>query len=226
MSVTVLIPAATTLLTTLDTVKLELGLMSVDTDDMLLERLIQRASSVIARECNRVFGRQTVVETLQGSASRLLGLSCVPIVSVTEVLEDGVVVVSSQYSIEDAEAGALYRQQGWTRSGGQRMWGTEALSSGYILPGLSTLRYTITYVAGWFLPPETSPTLPGGIEQACLDTVKQWYNDVAGSGSGELAAMQVGQLRVQYRQSPSTSGGAASLPPSALDALRQYRRVT
>ena len=153
MAVTVVTPASTTLLTTVGRVQAELGLTAGEDTD-LLAGMIERASSAIARECRRVFGRETVTETLDGSGSRLLALSRTPIVSVASVTEDGVALAATEYAVEDAEAGALYRQDGWGRAGGYRMWGTEAFSSGYILPGsASTLRYAVTYTGGYLLPP-------------------------------------------------------------------------
>lgn len=218
MGVTVIAPATTTLLTTLARAKAELG-MTDATSDTILTDMITRASSAIARETRRVFGRETVVETLDGSGSRLLGLARTPIVSITEVLEDSVVVPTADYSVEDAEAGAVYRADGWGASGGYRMWGTEAFSSGYILPGLSTLRYAVTYVAGYVLPSEASPTLPGSVEQACLETVKSWFGEMEGGDA--VSAVQIGQLRVSY--AASNSEQAAGLPSKALALLRNYR---
>jgi len=215
MSVTVVTPAATTLLTVLDRVQAELGL-AAGTDEDILHDLIDRASSAIARETGRVFGRETVTETLDGSGSRLLPLSRTPVVSVSAVTEDGTAI--TDYSVEDADAGALYRADGWGRSGGLRMWGTEAFSSGYILPGYQDRRYSVTYVAGYKLPAEDGANLPGAVEQACLDTVKAWY--MARDADPGISSVGVGQLKVSYRNESSTPPG--SLPASALGLLRNY----
>lgn len=223
MSIQVLTPATTTLLSTLDTVKLELGL-DVDTDDVLLDRLLQRASDAITRECQRVFGRETVVETLQGSGGSLIGLTRRPVVSITEVLEDSVVVDPAQYVIEDAEVGALRRTSGgWVKGSESRMWGQEAFASGYILPGGTAYNYIVTYVAGFVLPPEVSPTLPGDVEQACIETVRDWYSRSGGSSTGSPTSLQVGMLRVQYSASSSSSSTNGRLPQIALDLLRNYK---
>lgn len=218
MSITVSVAADSTMLTQLDRVKRELGL-TADTDDLILEEMIDRASSAISKETRRVFGRETVTETLDGTGTRLLGLTRTPIVSITSITEDGETVAGSEYSVEDADAGAVYRANGWGRSGGLRMWGTEAFSSGYILPGYQDLRYSVTYVAGYVLPTEASPTLPGAVEQACIETVKAWY--LARDVDPALSSVQVGQLRVSYRdQAANTAPG--SLPASALGLLRNY----
>lgn len=218
MGVVVVTPATVIQLTTVERVQNELGL-SAATDLEILDDMIRRASSEISRECRRVFGRETVTETLDGSGSRLLGLSRTPIVSITSVTENGVALSASEYSIEDAESGAVYRQDGWGRSGGLRMWGTEAYTSGYILPGYQDQRYAVTYTAGYYLPAEAAPTLPGAVEQACLETVKAWYAERTTAGS--LVEFQEGDVRLKYaaRAAPSAT---LSLPPAALGLLRNH----
>lgn len=226
MSITVVEQAGTWFLTTLARVKAELGITET-TDDTMLIDLIDRASSAIAEETGRVFGVETVTETLDGSGSRLLGLSRTPIIEVVTVTEDDVEI--TDYSVEDKRVGALYRAAGWGRSGGLRMWGSEAFSSGYILPGIgASLRYAVTYQAGYVLPVEASPylmpgyddaqNLPGAVEQACLETVKAWYMDR--DADPGVSSVQVGQLKVSYRNEDGSIGG--SLPAAALGRLRNY----
>lgn len=231
-----MVPCATQFLTTLDHLKDELGITD-ETDDTILVGMIDRASSAIARECGRMFGVETVYETLKGTNSQILGLERAPIVSVTSVLEDSEPI--TDWSIEDAEAGALYRQAGWRRGQGvygTGGWGTEAYASGYILPGgYSEQRYIVTYRAGYTLPPFESdyvvsgtddpPNLPGGVEQACLETVKTWYSQRDGVVA-DASAVQVGALRVQYGGNSLTESAARlGLPANVIGMLRQYRRV-
>jgi len=223
MSITVGVPASNALLTTRETAKRDLGITTTEDDDIISDMIV-RASSAIARETRRSFGVETVTETLDGTGSRLLGLSRYPIVEVTEVTEDGTAI--TDYSVEDVEVGALYRPVGWGRSGGLRMWGTEAFASGYILPGYQDQRYSVTYRAGYLLPSDVNPylldgtpqNLPGAVEQACIETVKAWY--MARDADPELSSVQVGQMRVTYKNDPTTATG--SLPASALGLLRNY----
>lgn len=225
MGVVVVEQAGTWFLTTLARVKGELGITESD-DDELLTDIIDRASSVIADETGRVFGVETVTETLDGTGSRLLALTRTPIIEVTAITEDDQDI--TDYSVEDRKAGALYRAVGWGRSGGMRMWGTEAFASGYILPGYTGARYSVTYRAGYVLPGEVNPylmagpadaqNLPGAIEQACLETVKAWY--LERDADPGISSVAVGQLKVSYRNEASTPTG--SLPASALGRLRNY----
>lgn len=220
MSVTVVVPATSTLLTTLDRVRRELSI-SENTDDLILEEMIVRASSAIARETRRSFGIETVTETLDGSGSRLLPLSRSPIVQVTAVTEDGTAI--TDYSVEDAEAGALYRANGWGRSGGLRMWGHEAYASGYILPGYQDQRYSVTYRAGYTMPSEADANLPGAVEQACLEAIKSWF--MSRDTDPAISSVRVGQLSVSYRGESASSTPPGSLPASALGLLRNYYQV-
>lgn len=227
MSVTVVTSATNNLLTLRETVKRELGIDVVDDDDTISDMIV-RASSAIARETRRTFGIETVTETMDGTGSRLLGLSRTPLVEVTEVTEDGTALDASEYSVEDAEAGALYRQVGWGRSGGLRMWGTEAYASGYILPGYQDQRYSVTYRAGYLLPSDVNPyllpadpqNLPGAVEQACIETVKAWY--FARDVDPQLTSIRSGQLGVTYQRGDQSQTQLGSLPPSALGLLRNY----
>ncbi len=156
MALVVLTAAPTILLETLDHIKEELGITD-SSQDGLLTRMLRDASSAIARYCNRSFGAQRYQETLKGSGSQTLGLFASPVLSVTQVLMDTEVVDPNEstegYTIEDAEAGALYRPCGWGQTVALLSWGWQAYSSRYILPGgTNTLRYTVTYTAGYLLP--------------------------------------------------------------------------
>src|SRR6185437_5434891 len=160
MGIAILTRAPSNLLSTLDRVKAELSITDTSSDDVLFD-ILARASSAITKEClggaTRSFGVQTVQETIKGSGSQILSLSLSPVLSVTQVLQDTEVLdpldPDQGYSIEDAEAGALYRACGWGQTVALLSWGWESYASRYILPGgTQTLRYTVTYTAGYFLP--------------------------------------------------------------------------
>lgn len=239
MAVQVLEPAATWYLTSLERFKAEVGLDTAE-DDEVIESMISRASQIIARECRRTFGLQKVQETLAGSGSVLLELSQVPIVAITEVLEDSAVVDSSEYFVEDADVGAVYRENGWGRTTALRAWGTEAYASGYILPGnASRMRYIVTYYGGYIMPGELNPylppdspddlrkDLPGDLEEACLETVKTWFDTRTGASAGTASSIGIGQLRVTYGANAAQQQTARqTLPPVALGILQNYKRVT
>jgi hypothetical protein len=177
MGLAVLSAPATTLLTTVQRVKDELDITDTSSDDLLLY-MITRASSAIARECGRpFFGVTQYQETVKGSGSQLLGLTAVPLLAISQVLQDQEVLsplqpgTSEGYAIEDAEAGALFRAEGWGQSVALLSWGWEAYGSRYILPGgTNTLRYTVTYWAGYLLPPQADYLSYDPTAQNRLDT--------------------------------------------------------
>lgn len=242
MPIIVTVPPTGSALTTVARVQAELGLSG---DDILLSALIEEASSAIIRECGWPFGLATYVETMKGSNSQYLGLSRVPIVSVSEVLEDGVAVAQvpatpwstpseDNYYLDDLTAGSLFRPIGWGRTTGLKMWGWESFASGYILPGGNSLfRYQVTYQAGYTLPsddnwtPAFNPTypagpqpLPGAVQRACIETVKAWW--FARAQDTTVQSESTGDERVVYNNVPTQAG---SLPSTALALLRTYRRV-
>lgn len=252
MALRVLSAPATELLTTLDRLKDELGIPQTDTsdDDVLYDTLV-RASSAIVRTTGRTFlGVATYQETLAGSGSQLLALSNVPVLAVTEVLADQDALPTlvddrdDGYAIEDAQAGALYRPSGWTRGSGARRWGQESYGSRYILPLTSgTLRYSVTYSAGYLLPYQRDylpydptagssgsgvpaqrsdpPPLPGAIEQACLLTTKGWY--LARARDKSVQSQSIGTVTVHY--APDAAAASGVLPTAALGLLHEYRRI-
>jgi hypothetical protein len=164
---------STTLLSTLERVKADLGFTDTSNDDVLLD-ILTRASDAIARECGRpFFAVGSYTETVRGSGSQLLALACAPVLLVSAVYEDTTLLspidpanpsdpnLFDGYYIEDAEAGALYRPGGWSQRTALLAWGAEAYSSRYILPGGTSLaRYTISYTAGYRMPYEASSYIP------------------------------------------------------------------
>jgi hypothetical protein len=262
MGLAVLTIPATPLLTTLDRVKDELGITDTSSDDVLYETL-KRASSAITRECGRpFFGIAQYQETLKGSGSQLLGLSCVPVLAVTQVLQDQEVIAAFDpstnegWAIEDAEAGALFRPEGWGQSVALLSWGWQAYGSRYILPGgTNTLRYTVTYWAGYLLPPQADYLLYDPTAGNTLDPNKPQHTiavppllPAAGAmadppplpGAIEQACLltvkawyfqrqrdvSLAEVRVGQRQETySLPLEDRALPSVALGLLRNYRRV-
>lgn len=264
MSLTLLQAAPAQILTTLDRVKAELGItgtaQDTTTNDDILAAIIGRASSVISRYCNRPygFGRIQVTETIRGSGSQLLGVSQAPLLSVSQILQDTEVLTQVDptqpttpnfqdgYYIDDSEAGAIFRAQGWGQTVALMSWGWEAYASRYILPGGTQLqRYSVTYTAGYLLPVEQidalsapgtgndalydptytaaypfdqdAPPLPGAVEEACLVTAKEWW--FTRQRDYTIAAQQTADQRIQY-----APRGESILPILALGLLRDARR--
>ena len=146
---TVLTPASSRALTTLATVKDEIGITD-DTADARLQRWIDEASERIETYLGRVLASETVRETFRlTGAPGCLGLARRPVAAVASIGVDGAALASDQYEI-DATAGLLY-----PISGDQRVrW------FGYTV--------IVTYTAGY----TSISALPRPIEAACLGLVR------------------------------------------------------
>ena len=156
-----------TLLTTKRRVKVELGLSLTDTSkDELLDDLIAEASASIEGYCGRAFGRAAVTETLPGTGRTRLMITRTPVVTVTSVAYNDSTISSSEYVIEDADAGFLYRDDGWYWTVAQD---AGALVPRYV-PSLGINDYTVQYTGGYLLPGDDvhAATLTMATSTACL----------------------------------------------------------
>lgn len=190
MGVTVTVAADSKHLTTTAAVKGVLG-VSAARFDAELERLIGAATSAIEAYVEHVYARQTYEESVNGSAHPMLMLTNTPIVSVT-----GIVCESSpieDYSIHDADAGVLYRAAGWLMSAWVG-WGAESQGR---MQGTGEKIYTVTYEAGYITPGLPDPDLPAHIEQACIETVVDWYSSAKRDSA--VKSKKVGDLSISYK---------------------------
>lgn len=141
-------------LTTLDNVKQWLGLNSV-TDDALLSRLITSVSDYIQAWLNRQIAVTAYTETRDGNGRDFMLTANFPLVSVTSVVVDGVIIPSSTaynmpgYYLDSKMQSIRLRQQLFTKGRGN-----------------VSLSYTAGYAA---TPPE--------LEQACIETIALRYRE-------------------------------------------------
>lgn len=169
MSITVSSSAATTKLTTLDRVKRDLNTTAI-ADDKLLDDLIQHASDYIVSYTGRKFAKETVVEKLPASGGAHMLLSRTPVVSITGVSHDGTTISSTSYVLEDEKAGLIFRETGWADTAIYVSEITRRPSR------FGRKDWQFTYIGGYDLPGSTSgQTLPGDLERACIELVKNWY---------------------------------------------------
>lgn len=143
MPITVTTRPLKTRLASLAAVKADIKL-TTETDQRLIE-LIDTASDTIRTHCNRLFGRAVYSETVRGYGTTHIMVSRLPLVALGTITLDGEAV--TDVSIEDAEAGLIYRRFGW-RWGAQLGW---ALSD-YHVPHSEHPEYVVPYTAGWLLP--------------------------------------------------------------------------
>ena len=180
---TVTTKAATTGLTTLKALKIELGITNGDEDEYLKTQ-IDRVSRMIfsylkvsmAEDGSVNLGRETIVETfrlhkIQGRGGYYAGGSGIafngndekpvsklllarrPVTAIASVVEDGVTLDAGDYEVEGA-AGMLAR----LFADRPRDWCAQ--------------KTVVTYTAGWLLPNDDLRNLPQDIEDAAISLIK------------------------------------------------------
>lgn len=216
MALVVDVPAPSHNLTTVEAVVETLDLSPTDrsTHSQFINALISRASDFIKTYTNRVFAKETVTETLVSTGAPILVLSRTPIVSITSVTFDNTTVIDpSEYVIEDAGAGFLYREKGW--AGTQFDVGSfTRLRSRY-----GRYDWKVQYVGGYDLPPSTSANLPADVGQACIELVKYWF--LNRSRDGRIVRERVGDSSVEF----AANSEDLSIPPNIKMLLDPWVRV-
>lgn len=192
-------------LTTVATVKAELGIATADQsqDDNLL-RWIGQASGTIAAMCKRVFGLETVSQVFRtevGEINALL-LARYPVTAITSVTEDGTVLDTTDYEV-DAATGLLYRLDG---DEGRQWWPSGS-------------KITVAYSGGYALLDD----VPFPLEAAAIELVKM--SRVRATRDPTLRVEDIpGVLRTEYWVT-NNSAGAPALPPQVFDLIAPYRNI-
>ena len=146
---TVLTPASSRALTTLATVKDEIGITD-DGADARLQRWINEASERIETYLDRVLTAETVRETFRlTDAPACLRLARRPVTVIDSIDVDGVTLASNQYEV-DVAAGLLFLMNGPRRV---RWFGCTVI---------------ITYTAGYV----SVAALPRPIETGCISLLR------------------------------------------------------
>lgn len=210
---TITTPADSYDLTTLASVKLELGLADRKQDPRL-KSWIRQASGAISDHCKRVFAQESLSEQFRigtspwttpnhwGDAShRELILSRSPVIDLTAIVEnDATLDTVADYECYKP-SGLIYRLCGNTR----RSW-----PSGKII---------VTYTAGYSLIAD----LPFGVERACNLLVK-FYAAKADQNPLLRSEEAIGVQRFDYQV--NQIGDDGGLPPDVISLLEPYREMS
>ena len=197
------------------------------TDIRRISDLIRAASRWAETYVGRPLGLQVYSETLAAAGDNLLVLGRRPVHAVLRLFDstascDATELCSTDYRVEDAEAGFLGRDKGfaWTA---QEIWGKGDFSlglTGALLPGHLTRPWMVEYGAG-YVPiggidsgsgnwatqaTSTSRTLPDDIERAVVFKVSEWWDRLSG-----IRSERVGDLAVEYTDRAGTLGPAEAL---------------
>ena len=217
---TVQTPAASTNLTTLLNVKTDLALSgAVPEDDIFLRRAIVQVTQAAQDYCNRTFAQQTyqdLVRPERDRAARFIPArrgyyktAVSPLVSVTSVIEDYLgdnqttLVQGTDFEV-DLTQNAIYRLD---TNGQPRDWYSYPLQ--------------VIYVAGYTLPPATSPTplLPATVEDAVIRMLKAKWD--ARNRDPTLKVREVAGVGRDEFWISNTKDGA--MTPDITDLLYAYR---
>lgn len=184
----IITPPTSRSLATIEAVKKELNITDAS-QDAFLQTLIDQASDMIETFCNRTFARAGYRETLPGYGMTRLVLSQTPIVEVTSIMMNNDII--TDFVVENAQAGILYRQRGWK-------W-TPVLGwniNPFPIPNSEALLFTIDYTAGYALPEDVGRNLPHDIEKACIEIVKAWYE--SRDRNPAISSERIGDYQVSY----------------------------
>lgn len=164
MSLRVLVASSTAKLMSLADVKLRLGITD-SSQDTVLGQIIDDASSAIATYLGRDLARQRYLETVAGTGRVRLLLSRYPLDrdSITLTIDD---LADTDWSVEDAETGRLWRDSGWPAgiwAIGEEPERSTAVTykAGYVLPDQIVAWSTLlVVVAGSWVRPTVTATAP------------------------------------------------------------------
>lgn len=198
-------------------------------DDALMNRSILRATAWAERYVGQPLQAQVYQETLAAYGGRDLMVSRTPVRAVLRLFDstatsEGAELTSTEYRLEDADAGLIGRDKGFS-------WTADELFSGgtfnvglvgAILPVRPRRPWLVEYEAGFVFPEaatsngiwstaggttSTGATLPFEIEQAVLLKAREFYE---GSADG-VSSKRVGDLAITYRSEAEGMGEAEKL---------------
>lgn len=190
-------------LTTLDRMKLMLDLDD-DADErtnMIVELLINKASSWVERQIGRHLGKNVYYQWYDADGGQELITIEYPIVSVEYVKEEGRLVDPNLYDFrQTGNIGIIYRDDGWLQTGYRR-----GLAYDIITPKRGI---EVSYTAGYVLPKDAAEdnpqTLPADLEGLIWDMVQQAYANMQ-NGSQGLKAFSISDVRWDFDKSVSSS---------------------
>lgn len=198
--IVVTIPAQTYKLTTFDAVNTAMGGILDNSQKGQIDFFIGIASQQVNDFCDRVFARETVAETLAGDGGQFLILGRKQIVSVSEIIYDGDSLNPVvDFSVDNAGAGFLFRDSGWTAS--------------------NDAKWKVTYEAGYILPSFVDagePDLPETIAWATIRLVQIYFAEQA--ENPRIKQARVGDISYTYDPAP--------IPLSIQTLLGPYVRHT
>jgi len=163
--------------------------------DRQLERMINSASDIISKYCNRKFISDTYSEFYQGRGQQKLVLRYFPINKITSVkVASASLTAGVDYVTADStylEKGYLVKEDGWT------IYGYETGLVPEITASVDNIE--VVYSAGY-----TLSTLPFAVEDATLNLVASSYNG-EDFGNYGLTSLKQGNVSYSWKDNISSS---------------------
>jgi hypothetical protein len=199
-----------TALTTLDRIKKELNITTVDAiRDEVLQDKIDEASDDIEAALGFRLVREAAVQTFWHEqydvSPTVLVLDRAPVATIASVVVDGVTYDASRYRL-DPKTGELFALH----------------SSGYPSVWIFWNSVIVNYEGGYILPPASDRDLPKGIEGACIDLLSSYWA-AKGRDPAVRSEEVPGVISKQYWV--GAVGEDGELPPSVVMKLAPFRRV-
>ena len=196
-------------LTTLQTIKDELGITDTSLDGFL-ERKINSMSEAIEKYCGRYFAKRTVTVKLPAPSGLDLILPDYPITTVSEVKLDGTAI--TDYEVY-GDTGQLWRETGWSTEYYRRGIAQDLVLS---TEKIIEVTYTTGYVTETQATANNPRTLPYELENYCIDAVKVEYYKKDVDPNIEQESLLSSSVKYDRKVS-----GQLGLPPTVINGLQQ-----
>jgi len=190
-----------------------LGLAGAEDEqtDLIIEMLINRASSWIENMAGRHLGKQSYHQWYEADGERELVLLEYPIVSIESIKENGELVDPSRYDFgQTGHIGVVYRDEGWLKAGWRRGLAYDIVANKRVIE--------VCYTAGYVLPKDATDddpqTLPADLEGLLWDMVAQAYASLQ-NGSQGLSSFSISDVRWSFDKSTN---------PEWVRTVNLYRR--
>ena len=186
-------------LTTLNRMKLMLGLSDIEDEktDMIVEMLVNRASSWIERQIGRHLGKRTYLQWYDADGQQELVTEEYPIISVEYVKQRGALVDPQSYDYsQTGEIGVIFLDECLLKAGWRFGLAYDIVASKRIIE--------VKYTAGYVLPKDATEndpqTLPADLEGLLWDVVSQAYTGLQ-NGSQGLSSFSISDVRWDFDKS-------------------------
>ena len=173
-----------------------LGLAGAENEqaDLIIEMLINRASSWVEGMTGRHLGKQSYHQWYDADGAQELVLLEYPIVSIESIKEDGELVSPDRYDFgQTGHIGVVYRDEGWLKAGWRRGLAFDIVAPKRVIE--------VSYTAGYVLPKDATDddpqTLPADLEGLLWDMVAQAYASLQ-NGSQGLSSFSISDVSWEF----------------------------